>query len=147
MTPEIRALFPITQRLVYLNHAAISPLPTTTVQAIESQLRDVHEFGSLHFQSWLAVKNNARRLLAGLLGCRPSQVAFMRNTSDGLSTIANGLKWRPGDNIVTSRHEFPSNIYPWIRIRETAGVDLRMCRELDGRVDLDELESMIDSRT
>jgi selenocysteine lyase/cysteine desulfurase len=147
MTPEIRALFPIAQRLVYLNHAAVSPLPTTTLQAIELQLRDVQENGSLHFQSWLNVKNNARRLLAAMLGCRPSQVAFMRNTSDSLSTIANGLKWHTGDNIVTFRREFPSNIYPWIRIRDTAGVELRMCGERDGRVDVEELESMIDQRT
>jgi cysteine desulfurase/selenocysteine lyase len=147
MTPEIRDLFPICKRLVYLNHAAVSPLPTTTLQAIESQLRDVQENGSLHFRSWLAVKNHARQLLANMLNCRPSQVAFMRNTSDCLSTIANGLKWRAGDNIVTFRHEFPSNIYPWIRIRDTAGVELRMCEERDGRVNVDELESLIDNRT
>ena len=59
MTPEIRALFPIAQRLVYLNHAAVSPLPTTTLQAIELQLRDVQENGSLHFQSWLNVEQCA----------------------------------------------------------------------------------------
>ncbi len=147
MTPEIRALFPIAQHLVYLNHAAVSPLPTTTVQAIEAQLRDVQKNGSLHFQSWLSVKNNARQLLANLLGCRTSQVAFMRNTSDSLSTIANGIKWRNGDNIVTFRHEFPSNIYPWIRIRDTAGVELRMADERNGRVDVDQLVSMIDNRT
>lgn len=147
MTPEIRALFPITERVIYLNHAAVSPLPTPTINAINAQLRDVHENGSMNFRSWIAVKENARKLLATLLGCRPSQVAFMRNTSDGLSTIANGLKWRDGDNIVTFRREFPSNIYPWLRIRDTAGVEVRMCEERDGRVDVAGLEKLIDSRT
>jgi selenocysteine lyase/cysteine desulfurase len=71
----------------------------------------------------------------------------MRNTSDSLSTIANGMKWRAGDNIVTFRHEFPSNIYPWLRIRDTAGVELRMAGERNGRVDVDELLSLIDNRT
>ena len=94
MTPELRALFPITQHAVYLNHAAVSPPPTTTIKAVEAQLRDVHENGSLNFHSWLAVKERARELLAGLLGARPDQVAFMRNTSDGLSTVANGLEWK-----------------------------------------------------
>ena len=60
MTPELRALFPITQRAVYLNHAAVSPPPTTTIQAVEAQLRDVHENGSLNFLSWLEVKERAR---------------------------------------------------------------------------------------
>jgi selenocysteine lyase/cysteine desulfurase len=147
MTPEIRALFPITERAVYLNHAAVSPPPTTTIKAIEAQLRDVHENGSLNFRSWLAVKEQARELLARLLGARPEQVAFMRNTSDALSTVANGFTWKAGDNIVTFHHEFPSNIYPWLRVRDTLGVEVRMCAERDGRVDLDELESLIDHNT
>lgn len=147
MTPELRALFPITERAVYLNHAAVSPPPTTTIEAVEAQLRDVHEYGSLNFRNWLRVKEEARELLARLLGARPEQVAFVRNTSDGLSTVANGLAWKPGDNIVTFRREFPSNIYPWLRVRDTFGVEERMCEERDGRVDLDELEDLIDDST
>src|ERR1041384_5948971 len=71
----------------------------------------------------------------------------MRNTSDALSSVANGLTWRPGDNIVTFSREFPSNIYPWLRIRDAYGIELRMAEERDGRVDLDQLESMIDGNT
>ncbi|HEX7297039.1 MAG TPA: aminotransferase class V-fold PLP-dependent enzyme [Pyrinomonadaceae bacterium] len=147
MTPELRALFPITERLVYLNHAAVSPLPIPTIQATEAQLRDVFDNGSLHFRRWLSVKEEARRLLASLLGARPEQVAFMRNTSDSLSTVANGLQWNAGDNIVTFRYEFPSNIYPWLRLRDTYGVEVRMCAERDGRVDQEEMCGLIDDRT
>ncbi|HTG95068.1 MAG TPA: aminotransferase class V-fold PLP-dependent enzyme [Pyrinomonadaceae bacterium] len=147
MTPELRALFPITERLVYLNHAAVSPLPTPTIKATEAQLHDVFENGSMHFRQWLSVKEEARRLLASLLGARPEQVAFMRNTSDSLSTVANGLRWNAGDNVVTFRHEFPSNIYPWLRLRDTHGVEIRMCGERNGRVDQEELCNLIDKRT
>jgi selenocysteine lyase/cysteine desulfurase len=147
MTPELRALFPITKRTVYLNHAAVSPLPTPTIQAVEGQLRDVHENGSLNYPGWLAVKEQARALLAQLLGARPEQVAFLRNTSDALSSVANGLDWKAGDNIVTFRRDFPSNIYPWLRVRDALGVEVRMCEERDGRVDLDELETLIDNHT
>jgi cysteine desulfurase / selenocysteine lyase len=147
MTPEVRGLFPITERAVYLNHAAISPLPTPTLRAIEAQLKDVHENGSTNFRSWLTVKEQARELLANLLGGRPEQVAFMRNTSDALSTVANGIKWGHGDNIVTFSREFPSNIYPWLRIRDAFGVEVRMCEEHASRIDFDELESLIDHNT
>ena len=147
MTPELRALFPITQRAIYFNHAAVSPPPITTIRAVEAQLRDVHENGSANFRSWLAVKEQARELLAKLLGARPEQVAFMRNTSDSLSTVANGIAWRPGDNIVTFSREFPSNIYPWLRLRDAYGVEVRMCEEHEGRIDVAELESLIDSKT
>lgn len=147
MTPELRALFPITQRAIYFNHAAVSPPPITAIRAVEAQLKDVHENGSANFRSWIAVKEQARRLLAKLLGARPEQVAFMRNTSDSLSTVANGITWRPGDNIVTFSREFPSNIYPWLRVRDAFGVELRMCDEREGRIDVSELESLIDHKT
>ncbi len=147
MTPEVRALFPITQRSIYFNHAAVSPPPTTSIRAVEAQLRDVHENGSKNFRSWLAEKEDARKLLANLLGASPTQVAFVRNTSDALSTVANGLNWRAGDNIVTFSREFTSNVYPWLRIRDVFGVEVRMCEERNGRIDLSKLESMIDDHT
>lgn len=147
MTPELRTLFPITEHLVYLNHAAVSPLPTSTIAATEAQLRDVFLNGSLNYRSWLSVKEQARQLLANLLGARAEQVAFMRNTSDALSTVANGLRWESGDNIVTFRREFPSNIYPWLRLRDTHGVEVRMCEERQSRFDVDDLCNLIDERT
>lgn len=147
MTPEVRALFPVTERAIYLNHAAISPPPTTTIRAVEAQLRDVQELGSTDYRDWLAVKEQARTLLAKFLGARPDQVAFMRNTSDALSTVANGLEWRPSDNIVTFAREFPSNIYPWLRIRDNFGVEVRMCEEHSGRIDFSELQALIDDHT
>lgn len=147
MNEHLRALFPVTQRAIYLNHAAISAPPTPTIQAIQGYLDDVSQNGSLNFRSWLAVKESARKMLAGLLGARPEQVAFVRNTSDALSSVANGLTWQPGDNIVTFRHEFPSNIYPWLRLRDVFGVEVRMCAERDGRVDPDDLLSLIDAKT
>lgn len=147
MTPEARALFPITKRAIYFNHAAVSPPPTTTIAAVEAQLRDVHENGSTNFRSWLAVKEQARGLLAGLLGARSEQIAFMRNTSDSLSTVANGMTWSAGDNIVTFSREFPSNIYPWLRLRDAFGVEVRMCEERQGRIDISELESLVDDKT
>ncbi|HET6893734.1 MAG TPA: aminotransferase class V-fold PLP-dependent enzyme, partial [Pyrinomonadaceae bacterium] len=143
----LRELFPITKRAIYLNHAAVSPPPTPTIEAVQSQLKDVAENGSLNYRSWIAVKEKARKLAAGMLGARPDQIAFMRNTSDGLSTIANGLRWRTGDNLVTFRNEFPSNIYPWLRLRDALGVEVRMCDERNARVDTDELIGLIDSKT
>ena len=147
MNDQLRALFPITERAIYLNHAAVSPPPAPTVEAVEAQLRDVAENGALHYRSWVAVRERARRLAAGMIGARPDQIAFMRNTSDGLSTVANGLRWHAGESVVTFRREFPSNIYPWLRLREAYGVEVRMCEERDGRIDLDELINLIDERT
>ncbi len=147
MDDVLRTLFPITQRAIYLNHAAVAPPPAPTVEAVARQLEDVSENGSLHYRNWLRERQETRELLAAMLGARPEQVAFVRNTSDGLSTVANGLRWQPGDNIVTFRNEFPSNIYPWLRISQVLGVELRFCEERDGRIDLSELIDLIDYKT
>jgi selenocysteine lyase/cysteine desulfurase len=147
MNSELRALFPVTESSVYLNHAAVSPPPATTIQAVKAQLDDVAENGSVNYRNWVATKQRARKLAADIIGARPEQIAFMRNTSDGLSTVANGLSWRAGDNIVTFQNEFPANIYPWLRLREAFGVEVRMSEERDGRFNIEELINLIDGRT
>lgn len=147
MNTELRELFPVTRTAIYLNHAAVSPPPTPTLEAVKTQLSDVSENGSINFRNWIDVKESARRMAAAMIGARPEQIAFMRNTSDGLSTIANGLRWQRGDNLVTFRNEFPSNIYPWLRLRKAFGVEVRMCEETSGRVDVEQLLGLIDART
>lgn len=143
----IRDLFPATKNYTYLNSAAVAPLPTIAIEAVVSQLRDVSAHGSAHFTDWVGTKNRAREILARMLAVKPEQIAFMRNTSDGFSTIANGLKWEKGDNIVSFGKEFPANFYAWRRIRDEFGVELRLCSEKNGRVDVDQLIGMIDSNT
>ena len=147
MNDQVRSLFPVTKRAVYLNHAAVSPPPIPTIEAIQGQLKDVAENGSVNFRRWIATKESARGLAAEMIGARAEQIAFMRNTSDGLATVANGFMWRPGDNLVTFQHEFPSNVYPWLRLRDACGVEVRMCPEREGRIDLAEMIRLIDDKT
>ncbi|MBK8465370.1 MAG: aminotransferase class V-fold PLP-dependent enzyme [Chloracidobacterium sp.] len=147
MNEAIRSLFPALENLTYLNSAAVSPIPTMAIEAINVQLNDVATHGSAHYTDWIDTKSRARALIAEMLCVRPEQIAFMRNTSDGFASIANGLNWTNGDNIVSFANEFPSNFYPWRRIRDEFGVELRLCPERDGRIDLDEFISLIDANT
>jgi len=147
MNDHVRSQFASISHLTYLNSAAVSPLPRSAVEAIQWQLNDVSTAGGLGYQGWIDTKKRARGLLSNMLGVRSDQVAFMRNTSDGLATIANGLTWRPGDNIVSFAGEFPANYYAWRRIRDEQGIELRLTPERNGRIDLDDLISMIDSNT
>lgn len=147
MNENIRSLFPAIKHLTYLNSAAVSPMPTTAIEAINSQLADVAAYGSAHYQDWIDTKNRARSLIAEMLRTRPDQIAFMRNTSDGFASIVNGLTWDSSDNVVSFEREFPSNFYAWRRIRDDFGVELRLCPERNGRIDLDEFISLIDPNT
>jgi selenocysteine lyase/cysteine desulfurase len=147
MNEQIRSLFPAAEKYTYLNSAAVSPMPTTAVDAVLSQVRDVSENGSEHYMDWIATKERSRVLLGKMLNVLPEQIAFMRNTSDGFASVANGLTWHKGDNIVSFAEEFPSNFYPWRMVRDEYGVELRLAPERDGRIDYDEFIGLIDGNT
>ncbi len=147
MNEAIRSLFPAANKYTYLNSAAVSPMPLTAIEAVDLQLNDVAANGTVNFNNWIDTKGRARKLLASMMNARNEQVAFMRNTSDGFASIAAGLPWKAGENIVSFAGEFPSNFYPWRRIRDEYGVELRLAPEHGGRIDLDELIALIDSDT
>ncbi|QQS31734.1 MAG: aminotransferase class V-fold PLP-dependent enzyme [Acidobacteriota bacterium] len=148
MNEAIRDQFATTKNLAYLNSAAVSPLPQNAVDAVLWQLRDVAENGTLHYQKWVETKERCRSLVSEMLCVHAEQVAFVRNTSDGFASIANGLDWSHGGNIVTFAEEFPANYYAWRRLRDELGIELRICpARSDGGFDHGELISLIDSET
>jgi selenocysteine lyase/cysteine desulfurase len=129
MNDEIRALFPITRRHVYMNHAAVAPLSTPARDAMAALLDDVTQNGTANYDRWCETYRSTRSAAAGLVNAKPHEIAFMRNTSDGISAIANGIDWKPGDNVVTCNVEFPSNVYPWLRLCSERGIQLKMAQE------------------
>jgi selenocysteine lyase/cysteine desulfurase len=119
-----RDQFPVTERLIYLNHAAVAPLPRPTAVAMQALAQDALDFGSLHYDKWLDTYEKLRVAAARLIGADRGEIAIVKNTSEGIATVAMGLHWRPGDRVVAFREEFPSNYYPWLRLEEhRASVD------------------------
>jgi cysteine desulfurase / selenocysteine lyase len=147
MNNAIRSLFPVTEKYVYLNHAAVSPLSTRVRDAMNQLVDDVTLNGSANYDDWLATYERARASAARLVNARPQEIAFMRNTSEAISTVANGLAWQTGDNIVTTSVEFPANVYPWMRVANKHNLTIKKASEHDGRIDADELLALIDERT
>jgi cysteine desulfurase / selenocysteine lyase len=113
---QYRDEFPVTRNLIYLNHAAVSPLPRRCAAAMQALAQDASDFGSLHYDRWMDAYEAVRVAAAQLIGAQRDEIALMKNTSEGISTVARGLDWHPGDRIVAFREEFPSNYYPWLRL-------------------------------
>jgi selenocysteine lyase/cysteine desulfurase len=120
-----RAEFPWAGETVYLNNASIGPLPERTRLALDAfnqrratpfRLPDRDLFGTL---------TESRRLIAGLVSATPEEIALTVNTSFGLGVAARALPLRPGDVVLVSDREFPANVYPWLRLRET-GVEVEL---------------------
>jgi cysteine desulfurase / selenocysteine lyase len=113
---QYRDEFPVTQNLIYLNHAAVAPLPRRTAVAMQKLAQDALDFGSLHYDRWLDTYEAVRVAAAKLIGAQRNEIGLVKNTSEGISMVAQGLHWHPGDRIVAFREEFPSNYYPWLRL-------------------------------
>jgi len=113
---QYRDQFPVAERFVYLNHAAVSPLSRRSADAMKQLADDVLLNGSLHYERWMAAYEGVRTAAARLIGAQDREIAIVKNTSEGIATIAMGLDWRAGDKIVCFRDEFPANFLPWGRL-------------------------------
>ncbi len=113
---QVRPDFPVTSRFIYLNHAAVAPLVRPAADRMQWLAEDACLHGSMHFDQWLAAYEGLRAASAELIGAHRDEIAIMKNTSEGISTVALGLDWRPGNRIVAFREEFPANQYPWQRL-------------------------------
>jgi selenocysteine lyase/cysteine desulfurase len=113
--------FPVRERLVYLNHAAVAPLCKPAADAMKHLAEDCLHFGSLHYSEWMAVYHGLRVAAARLINAEAAEIALVKNTSEGIATIALGLDWKPGDRMVGFREEFAANYFSWKRL-EARGV-------------------------
>lgn len=141
----VRNEFPITRNYNFLNHAAVSPISRRCSAAVRHYLEHL-ENNSYIRGGFYKLADRVRTQIASLIGSDPDEVTFTKNTSEGICFVANGLSWQNGDNVVTSNVEFQANRYPWQALRER-GVELRMALEEDGRIPLERLIELIDSRT
>jgi cysteine desulfurase / selenocysteine lyase len=145
---KFRRLFPITERYVYLNHASVSPLSKTARDCMVGVLDSSMHCGSRAWEETEQMQATCRNRAAQLVNAKAHQIAFLRNTSDAISAIANGIEWRRGDNIVTAAAEFPANVYPWRRVALEHGVEMRIASGVDSHmVGLEELLALADERT
>jgi cysteine desulfurase / selenocysteine lyase len=143
---SLRDLFPVTKNVVYFNHAAVGPLSVRAYEAMETFIRDQRDFGALHWKDWYAEYVRLRASAARLIGAEPGEIAILKNTSEGLSFIAEGFRWESGDNVVTTDLEFPSNSTPWRKL-DRRGVEVRVAQSHEGAFGVDDIERCMDGRT
>jgi len=141
----IRREMPITRQYNFMDHAGVAPISGRASAAMRRFLEEAESHAYARGGLYPEAKR-VRAVSAKLLNCHPEEVTFVKNTSEGLSFVANGLQFSRGDNIVTTGVEFPANVYPWMHLR-SQGVNLKMVPEDKGRVPLERLVELIDDRT
>lgn len=138
--------FPVAREKIFLAHAGVCPLPRRVAGAISAYANQCCQGDQETLLPAFQLRRS-RALAARLIDAKPDDIAFVGPTSLGLSCVAAGLDFSPGDNVVIYADDYPSNVYPWLALRER-GVGVRSITvdEL-GRIEAADILRCIDHRT
>ena len=138
--------FPVTRRWAFLDHAAVAPLPAVAVRELAAYATDLAQNGIASVGRWVNRAKDVRASAARLLNANTDEIAFIKNTSDGIGFVAEGFPWQPGDNVVLAAEEYPSNQYPWMN-QAHRGVEVRAVPSRGSRIAIDDIRAAMDSHT
>jgi selenocysteine lyase/cysteine desulfurase len=126
---ELRAQFPVLERVAYLNAGTNGPVPRRAVEAAEASLHEQLERGRSSrpwFEHQIERIDLLRERAAGLLGAGQADLAITGSTTDGINAVLHALELRPGDELVTSDEEHPGVLGPLATARDTRGATVRV---------------------
>jgi selenocysteine lyase/cysteine desulfurase len=121
-------LFPVLRQWHFFNHAGVAPISRAAADAMRKFAREA-EADAYLAQTWYRDIELLRQEAAHFINAGNDEIAFVRNTSEGLSIVANGIDWQYGDRIITTNVEYPANIYPWMEAGRNRGTNLIMVPE------------------
>ncbi len=143
--PAWQEQFPVTRDWVYLDIANKAPLPLPVKRAWLRFLDDIHQRPG-DKECWKERAEALRARIAGLIGAGASEIAFVKNTSEGLNAIAQSYPWQTGDNMVVHAREHPNNLYGWINLRRR-GVEVRVVESAGPTIDSDDILAAVGPST
>jgi selenocysteine lyase/cysteine desulfurase len=141
----VREQFPITKEYLFFDLANKCALPLFAARAIHDYVAKQQTFGG-DKDEWFRTIEEARARMAQLLHAQPDEIAFTKNTSEGLNIAANGIPFKAGDNVIVNLSEHPNNIYCWLNL-EQRGVEVRWAPAKDGEVRVEDLATVVDGST
>src|SRR4051812_19849954 len=106
-----REEMPVSKKWAYFDHAAVSPLPRRSAEALAAWSAECMAEGDTVWLNWSRRLEEVRGLAAQLLHAERDEIALVHSTTEGINFVAEGFAWQPGDNVVTLDNEFPSNLY------------------------------------
>ena len=141
----VRREFPVTSQMLYFDSAHQTPLATCVRSALMSFYEEgYHNAGPKPV--WLARVDKVRERVAKLFGVATDEIAFTKNTSEGLNIAANSISWREGDNVLMIEGDHPNNAYAWLNLKRK-GVEVRFVPLKTQCADASTFAPYIDART
>jgi cysteine desulfurase/selenocysteine lyase len=141
-----RREFPICARKIYCAHAADAPFPRRVAEAMHESI-ERNSIDSREYEHELERIEETRTLVAQLLGCGVNEIAFTGPTASGLNAIANGLDWKPGDEVVCYLDDYPANVYPWLSLERQSVRPVLLETSSIGKITPEIVERALTKRT
>lgn len=138
--------FPVARDSIFLAHAGVTILPRVVARTMQDYLEQSCLRMQEYPEAWRAV-NETRVVAARLLGAQAQEIALLGPTSLGLSLVANGLDWRPGDEVVCYPDDYPANVYPWTDLERHGVVVRRLQPAEPGAITPELVEAALTPRT
>ena len=142
---RFRRIFPVTKKMIYLDHAANGPCSILVSKAIQKFLSEWSNEG-IDWMKWYHHISAGKKLFSKLIHADPEEIAMVPNTSTGVSLAAEIVCASRKGNIVLNDLEFPANVYPWLA-KEKQGIAIRYVRSRKGIISAEDFERQVDDDT
>jgi cysteine desulfurase/selenocysteine lyase len=142
--------FPLTQEVAYLNAAGLGLVPEPVIEQHEELLRELGARGTCGFFSHEPlVRQGPRDAGARLLGADPDSIAIVTNVTEAICQIAWWLRPGAGTNVVSIDVDIAAVTYPWLRVAEETGAEVRFvsARENPADLSVEQIAALVDERT
>lgn len=142
-----RAFQQTTDNGIFFDNASMGPVAPAVTQAMAACMQLRQAMPMKYYQYAQQVFPECRARLARLIGGQPEEIAFTENVTYGINSAAGALPLEPGDNVILCDREFASNVYPWLRLERSRGVEARMVPNDGGGLTVGLLERYAGRRT
>ena len=143
---NVRSLFPITEKMIYLFNGNINTCATPVRDAMKAFIDDwVHTADGTLDQSFAAI-TKANALFAQMIGASPDTIVGVPNTTLGINLAAQMIQPKLGQNIVTTDLELVVTVHPWLPFK-ARGVEIRYVPARNGSIAMEDLAAAIDDNT
>ena len=142
---EIRALYPMTRERIYLNTGGLGPAPYAVLETVEKATKAMQTIVE-HGHEEMA---EAKHPVASFFGAKPTEIAFMRNATEGNSTVSSGLDLRPGDEVIFESHAHPGGAFAWLTRVKRDGIRVKLFEPdpTSAAGNLERIEALMTPRT
>jgi len=119
----VREQFPLTRERIYLNTGGLGASPYVVIEAVKNKITELERIGETGHSDelWHDIKSKAGRIL----GCKPEEIAYTRNATEGIAIVCNGLPLKRGDEVITTTHEHVGNTLSWLARQKRDGIVMK----------------------